>query len=173
MSNLGSRHLGFLLSVCIVKMDLELKFRDVLECSWGNLDHIWTCQIWGSRHLGFFPKGLACDFGSKFYFFLSVCMVKLDLEMKFGDVLECSWGNLDHIWTCEIQDGGLMLSWGTPQGLVTLACVLSLTKVFKKPTWDSFFLLFLFWRTQRFYNIYIEVKIYTILCTGILTINNV
>ena len=25
----------------------------------------------------------------------------------------------------QIQDGGLMLSWGTPQGLVTLACVLS------------------------------------------------
>ena len=28
--------------------------------------------------------------GQNFNFFLNVCMVKMDLEMKFGDVLECS-----------------------------------------------------------------------------------
>ena len=43
----------------------------------------------GSRHVGFFPKGLGYDFMWKFQIFLSSCMVKLDLEMMFGDVLEC------------------------------------------------------------------------------------
>ena len=49
----------------------------------------------GNHHLGFFPKGLTCDFGSKF---LSVCMVKLDLEMTFEGVLEWSYCDLGHIW---------------------------------------------------------------------------
>ena len=48
----------------------------------------------GNHHLGFFPKGLTCDFGSKF---LSVCMVKLDLEMTFEGVLEWSYCDLGHI----------------------------------------------------------------------------
>ena len=28
--------------------------------------------------------------GKNFIFFLNVCMVKMDLEMKFGDLLDCS-----------------------------------------------------------------------------------
>ena len=39
------------------------------------------------RHLGFFPKGLAYDVGSKSHFFLSLCIVKFDLERMFCDVL--------------------------------------------------------------------------------------
>ena len=40
------------------------------------------------RHVGFFPKGLANDFGQNFKFPQSWCMFKLDLEMMFLDVLE-------------------------------------------------------------------------------------
>ena len=34
----------------------------------------------------------------------------------------------------QVNGPHLMYSWGTPQGLVTLARVLSLTRVFKEPT---------------------------------------
>ena len=45
-----------------------------------------------SHHLGFFAKGLQRPviLGQNFSFFLSVCMVKMDMEMEFGDVLDCS-----------------------------------------------------------------------------------
>ena len=56
----------FLQSLCIVKLDLEITFVDVLEWSQSDPDDIWGCQIWSAAILDFFPKGLAYDFGSKF-----------------------------------------------------------------------------------------------------------
>ena len=50
---------------------------------------------------GIFSRAVSLWLWVKILFlFLNVCMVKMDLEMKFGDVLDCSWGNLDHIWKC-------------------------------------------------------------------------
>ena len=48
----------FLLSVYMVKMNLVMTFRDVLECSRGNPDHIWACQIWAVAILDF-SKGVS------------------------------------------------------------------------------------------------------------------
>ena len=55
----------------------------------------------------------------------------------------------------------LMLSWGTPQGLVTSARVLSLTRDIRGET-----------RVSKLTAVYMEVKIFTILCTWKFTINN-
>ena len=51
--------------------------------------------------LDFFPKGLACDFGSKFQISCNF-VVKMDLEKMFGDVLESNQSDPLHIWTCQI-----------------------------------------------------------------------
>ena len=56
----------FLQSLWIVKLDLEINFVDVLEWNQSDADDIWGCQIWSAAILDFFPKELACDFGSKY-----------------------------------------------------------------------------------------------------------
>ena len=56
----------FLQSLCLVKLDLEITFVDVLDWNQSDPDDIWGCQIWSAAILDFFPKGLAYDFGSKF-----------------------------------------------------------------------------------------------------------
>ena len=61
------------------------------------------------RHLGFFPEGLAYDVGSKCQiFFLSLCIVKLDLERMFCYVLGWRQSYSDHIWRCEIWAAAIL-----------------------------------------------------------------
>ena len=97
------------------KFPNSLKF---VSCQIGPGNDVWWCStevgrsswpyfemsILGSHHLGFFPKGLAYEFWSKFQISLKLCIVKLDQEMMFGDVLQRWEGYLDHIWRCPISE---------------------------------------------------------------------
>ena len=152
----------------------------------------------GNHHLGFFPKGLTCDFGSKFLCvygqigpgndvwgcFRVVVLwswpyMKISCTLTLGTSYHCGtydWFpppltlllnsegitvGLDsattlwhHLWLLvawivllcltQVNKAHLMLSWGTSQGLVTSARVLSLARVLKRPTWASFFFLNVF-----------------------------
>ena len=56
----------FLVTLSVVKMDSEMVSGDVFGQQPAHPDHMWRCQIVVAAILDFFPKGLACDFGSKF-----------------------------------------------------------------------------------------------------------
>ena len=47
----------FLVTLSVVKMDLEKMFGDVLESNQSDPLHIWTCQIWAVAILDFFKRG--------------------------------------------------------------------------------------------------------------------
>ena len=47
----------FLLSWCMVKLDLEMMFSDVLESLRGHIDDIWRCQMLMAAILNFFQMG--------------------------------------------------------------------------------------------------------------------
>ena len=53
----------------MVTLDLEMKVGDVFKGWEGHPDHIWRFQMVMAAILDFFPKGLTCDFGSKFQIF--------------------------------------------------------------------------------------------------------
>ena len=48
-------------------------------------------------------------FGQNFNFLKSWCMVKLDLEMMFSDVLESVRGHLDDIWRCQMLMAAILV----------------------------------------------------------------
>ena len=52
--------------------------------------------------LDFLQRGLPMIFGQNVTFPLSLRMVKSDLEMMFGDGVECVQGHLYHIWRFQI-----------------------------------------------------------------------
>ena len=47
----------FLKSLCMVKLDLEMMFIDVLESLRGHVDDIWRCQMLMAANLDFFQRG--------------------------------------------------------------------------------------------------------------------
>ena len=55
----------FFLSWSMVKLGLEMMFIDVLESLRGHVDDIWRCEMLMAA-IGFFPKGLASNWGSNF-----------------------------------------------------------------------------------------------------------
>ena len=71
-----------------MKSDLEMMFGDGVECVQGHLYHIWRFQILMAAILDFLPRGLPMILGQNVTFPLSLCMVKSDLEMMFGDGVE-------------------------------------------------------------------------------------
>ena len=46
----------FLVTLSVVKMDLEKMFGDVLESNQSDPLHIWRCQIWAVAILDFFKR---------------------------------------------------------------------------------------------------------------------
>ena len=85
----------FLQSLCIVKLDLEITFVDVLEWSQSDPDDIWGCQIWSAAILDFFPKGLAYDFGRKYQ--ISLKFVYSQFEPK-NNICWCLRVKLTWFW---------------------------------------------------------------------------
>ena len=73
-------------------------FVDILNWNKSHSDKIWRYQIWAA----FFQKRLACYFGLKFEISLKLQMVKLTLEILFGDVLQWNQSDFDHIWVKQI-----------------------------------------------------------------------
>ena len=55
-----------------------------------------------SRHLGFLPKGLAYDFGSKSQISLNFVNGQIEPGIMFVDVLTQNQSNFDKIRTCQI-----------------------------------------------------------------------
>ena len=118
ISNFDGSHLGFFakgflpmilgqnvtfpLSLCTVKSDLEMMFGDGVECVQGHFHHIWRFQILMAAMLHFLQRGLPMILGQNVTFPLSLCTVKSDLEMMFGDGVECVQGHLYHIWRFQI-----------------------------------------------------------------------
>ena len=47
----------FLKSWCMVKLDLEMMFIDVLESLKGHVDEKWRCQMLMAANLDFFQRG--------------------------------------------------------------------------------------------------------------------
>ena len=92
------QNVTFPLSLCTVKSDLEMMFGDGVECVQGHFHHIWRFQIL----MDFLQRGLPMIFGQNVTFLLSLCTVKSDLEMMFGDDVECEHGHLYHIWRFQI-----------------------------------------------------------------------
>ena len=78
----------FLLSLSMVKSDLEMMFGDGVECVQGLFDHIWRFQISMAVILDFSQRGYPMILGQNFERLQSVHMVKLDKEILFVDVLE-------------------------------------------------------------------------------------
>ena len=70
--------------------------------SQGDFHHIWRFQILMAAILDFLPRGLPMILGQNFTFPLSLCTVKSDLEMMFGDGVECVQGHFHHIWRFQI-----------------------------------------------------------------------
>ena len=97
-----SQNVTFPLSLCTVKSDLEMMFGDGVECVQGHLHHIWRFQISMAAILDFFQSGLPMILSQNVTFLLSLCTVKSDLEMMFGDGVECVQGHLYHIWRFQI-----------------------------------------------------------------------
>ena len=85
----------FVQSLWIVKLDLEITFVDVLEWNQSDADDIWGCQIWSAAILDFFPKELACDFGSKYQ--ISFKFVYRKLEPK-NNICWCLRVKLTWFW---------------------------------------------------------------------------
>ena len=81
---------------CKSKLDLEIKFVDVLGWDWSHSNDIWRCQIWSVAILDFFQWGYPMVLGQNFKFLQSLYIVKLDLEIMFVDVLE--WNKLNWFW---------------------------------------------------------------------------
>ena len=98
----------FLLSLSMVKSDLEMMFGDGVECVQGLFDHIWRFQISMAAILDFFQRGYPMILGQNFKFLLSLSMVKSDLEMMFGDGVECVQGLFDHIWRFQISMAAIL-----------------------------------------------------------------
>ena len=96
------QNVTFPLSLRMVKSDLEMMFGDGVECVQGHFHHIWRFQILMVAILDFLQRGLPMIFGQNVTFLLSLCTVKSDLEMMFGDDVECEHGHLYHIWRFQI-----------------------------------------------------------------------
>ena len=77
-------------------------FGDGVECVQGHFHHIWRFQILMAAILDFLPRGLPMILGQNVTFPLSLCTVKSDLEMMFGDGVECVQGHFHHIWRFQI-----------------------------------------------------------------------
>ena len=88
----------FLLSLSMVKSDLEMMFADGVECVQGLFDHLWRFQIWLAAILDFLQRGNPSILGQNFNFKGSYCMAKRTLEMMFGGYLEWWDCNICHIW---------------------------------------------------------------------------
>ena len=73
-------------------------FVDIFQCWEGHPDHIWRCQILMAAILDLFQRGSPMILCRNLNFPLGVCIVMLDLEMMFGDVLECLKSRIDDIW---------------------------------------------------------------------------
>ena len=79
-----------------------MMFGDGVEGVQGHLYHIWRSQILMAAILDFLERGLPMILGQNVTFPLSLCTVKSDLEMMFGDGVECVQGHLHHIWRFQI-----------------------------------------------------------------------
>ena len=58
----------FLVTLSVVKMDLEKMFGDVLESNQSDPLHIWRCQIWAVAILDFFQRSKPIILGHNFKF---------------------------------------------------------------------------------------------------------
>ena len=74
----------FFLSICIVKLDLEMVFDNVLSNKKVNSTIEGHLGISLVAIVDFFQRGL----GQNFKFLLSLCMVNLNPGMMFDDVFE-------------------------------------------------------------------------------------
>ena len=85
-----------------MKSVLEMMFGDGVHCVQGHFHHVWRFQILMTAILDFLQRGLPMILGQNVTFLLSLRTVKSDLEMMFGDGVECEQGHLYHIWRFQI-----------------------------------------------------------------------
>ena len=78
------RNFKFLLSMCIVKLDLEMMFDNCFSNKKVNSTIEGHFEISPVAVMDIFQRGL----GQNFKFLPSLCMVKLDLGMMFDDFFE-------------------------------------------------------------------------------------
>ena len=124
----------FLQSLCIVKLDLEITFVDVLEWSQSDPDDIWGYQIWSAAILDFFPKGLAYDFGSKYQ--ISLKFVYSQFEPK-NNICWCLRVKLKWFWRYMRRSNFISRHLGFFSKGVSLWFRIEISNVFKVCIWSN------------------------------------
>ena len=81
------KNLNFLHSLFLLKIGLEMMFKELQDRKEALVDHKKMYCIYCSRKIGKFPKGLTHDFGQKFK--LSALFVFIENRPK-NDVSGCS-----------------------------------------------------------------------------------